>query len=77
MTREEIEAIAEEVGCGSYPSSNGIFQPPLNLQKYTLRIQAKERERCAKVCDGFAKLPDPYTIHGDNCAKAIRTLGIA
>ena len=69
MTREEISKLAEEVGCGSYPSSNGIFQPPLNLQKFVSRIQAAERERCAKVCDGWLH------ADGDRCAEAIRALG--
>lgn len=52
MTREEIEAIAEEVGCGSYPSSNGIFQPPLNLQKFADRMHAAgKREAVQRVMD--------------------------
>lgn len=49
-----IYKIAEEVGCGSIPSSNGIFIPAPNLDKfvkaYYLALQKEIYEFESKNC---------------------------
>ncbi len=51
MTKEEILELAEELLCGSYPNSNGIFQAPLNIEKFYRAAfaagQVEMRERAA------------------------------
>ena len=47
MNIEQIERIAEEVGCGSYPSSNGVFHPPLNIVQFVKAISSANNEELA------------------------------
>ena len=47
-TREEIELLAQQIGCGSYPNSNGVFRPPLNIEAFFLAAYRMGQEEVRK-----------------------------
>jgi hypothetical protein len=66
MTREEIIRMAREAGA-TVSSFHGRFvMYPDDIERFAALVAAREREACAKVCDGWTH------ADGDRCAEAIR-----
>lgn len=78
MTKDEIIALAKEAGVLDVHSANGYMCSQSELFLFTSATQAKERERCARVCedlqDMWLMVPAP-TRPGYACAEAIRSFG--
>ncbi len=84
MTQDEIIEMARQVGfqtgivsymsgLGGYPFVKAIGTGEVlpNLEAFAKLVAAKEREACAKLCDGWTH------ADGDKCAEAIRARGEA
>ena len=77
MTREEIIALAREVGLVAYGEDMGEYRIPASamhsrLERFAALVAASEREACAKVCDELDSQVDKYPAA---CAAAIRARG--
>ena len=72
MTKEEIIELAREAGMSEYNEIIGWCGQPVVLERFANLVAAKERERCALVCEGIDSLAssNPPML----CAKAIRNL---
>jgi hypothetical protein len=70
MTQDEIIEMARQAG--GVPAGDGcLIAGTVNLRKFAKLVAAKEREACAKVCDGLAS--DWYEKHHPlECARKIR-----
>ena len=82
MTREDIIRMAREAGLDPMLNAEDTFVSAAMI-RFAALVAAKEREKCAKVCETlgvhpalnvFAGGPDWYK-HGKNCAAAIRARG--
>ena len=76
MTKDEIIALAKEAGVLDVHSANVYMCSQSELFRFVNAIQAKERERCAKVIedDHFLHDQSPAKLFADQAAKAIRGL---
>ena len=76
MTQNEIIEMAREAGFFIIANSPDLFS---KLVAFANLVAAKEREACAKVCEGGNFLHDeaPDARLGKACAAAIRARGQA
>jgi hypothetical protein len=78
MTQDEIKEMAYNAG---FSIANGIVTGGINdLKRFAKLVAAKEREECAKVCDGLADMHEKMNQWGshktaDTLAQAIRARG--
>ena len=79
MTQDEIIEMAKECNLiGMRPHLDGIYSEA--LEAFAHLVAAKEREACAKVCDGLADMHEKMNQWGshktaDTLAQAIRARG--
>lgn len=66
MTREDIVRLWDQANNWGIPIKSGLVE---ELERFAALVAAKEREACAKVCDGWLH------ADGDQCAAAIRARG--
>jgi len=75
MTQDEIIEMARQAGA----HDNGYevrFVEPKYLERFAKLVAEKEREACAKICDGMDSISDYYTLRVELiCANAIRARG--
>ena len=74
MSHEEIIAIAKEVGF----QEGWLNLWATNFERFAALVAAKEREACARVCEGFKQGNSATYIDddwADMCAAAIRARG--
>ena len=76
MTQDEIIEMGKQVGL--WPAVTDTFLK--ELEAFAKLVAAKEREACAKVCDGLADMHEKMNQWGshktaDTLAQAIRARG--
>ena len=76
MTQDEIIEMARDADWGH--ASANLYAPA--LERFAKLVAAKEREECAKVCDGLADMHEKMNQWGshktaDTLAQAIRARG--
>lgn len=76
MTKDEIIDLAKEAGAESQDHGAHWEFDDFNVFTFANAIQAKERERCAKVIENGHFLHDqsPEKLLAEQAAKAIRSL---
>lgn len=59
---KEILALAEELCCGSYPKSNGVFYPAHNIESFYRAAYNKAIHDAVKACkkDASGRDSGPY-----------------
>jgi hypothetical protein len=76
MTQDEIMGMAQQCGLiGMRPHLDGIYSEALEAfaKLVAAKAEAKEREACAKQCEGINSLEDYYGERIElACAEAIR-----
>ena len=75
MNKDEIIAMAKEAGFPPYIVDAGANR---ELARFAALVAAKEREACARVCEGFKQGNSATYIDddwADMCAAAIRARG--
>jgi len=75
MTQDEIIELARQAG---YDEHHAKFDTRIEAFAKLVeeRATAKEREACAKICDGMDSISDYYTLRVELiCANAIRARG--
>jgi len=85
MTQDEIIAMARQAGCPLADMNPMYFtdkQLLSMLEAFAKLVAAKEREACAKLCDGLADMHEEMNqwgshITADTLAQAIRARGQA
>lgn len=79
MNRDDIIRMAQECQLiGIRPHLDGVYQE--SLERFAALVAAREREECAKVCDGerdYWKRNEGRRDGAESCAKAIRARGEA
>ena len=74
MTKEEIIDMAEQAGFLDYELDDGTTDAfDKRYEAFARLVVAKEREACAKVCDGYSD--GRHANMADLCAEAIRARG--
>lgn len=75
MNREEIIRMAREVW-GDDSGKPWHESALVHLEAFAMRVEAAEREACAKVCEEYQDAVDRHRWpNGYECADAIRARG--
>jgi hypothetical protein len=86
LTDKQLEEMAAEAGLPQKVNLSGggvLVTPTAVLRRFAEAVMAKERERCASICDGVREASD-YAAHDGqrkmgamasaaSCAKLIRS----
>ena len=74
MTREEIIDMARQAGFVDYELDDGTTNAfDVRYEAFARLVAEHEREKCAKVCDGYSD--GRHANMADLCAEAIRARG--
>ena len=74
MNKEEIIEMAEQAGFVDYELDDGTTDAfDVRYEAFAKLVADKEREACAKVCDGYND--GRHANMADLCAEAIRARG--
>ena len=74
MTKEEIIEMAKQAGFVDYELDDGTTDAfDVRYEAFARLVAEKEREACAKVCDGYSD--GRHANMADLCAEAIRARG--
>lgn len=79
MNINEIEELALDVGMAVASSGNGYWDNSKQLSDFALAIEARTKEKCARICEVWRSNYDNRSMQGegwaaDECAAAIRAM---